>query len=59
MPLLSVAAFSIPAYAYLVFEGENIPLWIYFTIAGVVSLGFWSLLQTANTSNVGRRTSDA
>ena len=44
-PLLSASFFFVSAYLYLLIAGRNIPVWVYFFIAGMLALGVWSTLR--------------
>jgi len=44
-PLLSAAFFFVSAYLYLLAAGQNIPVWVYIFIAGMLALGVWSTVR--------------
>ena len=48
-PLLSVGFFSASAYVYLFIAGQNIPIWVYGVIAGLLVYASWRLLRKALT----------
>ncbi len=53
-PLLSAAFFFVSAYLYLLVAGQNIPVWVYILIAGMLAFGVWSTVRKVR-SQVGRR----
>ncbi len=53
-PLLSAAFFFVSAYLYLLVAGQNIPVWVYIVIAGMLAFGVWSTVRKV-LSQVGRR----
>jgi hypothetical protein len=52
-PLLSAAFFFVSAYLYLLVAGQNIPVWVYIFIAGMLAFGVWSTIRKVR-SQVGR-----
>lgn len=44
LPLLSAGFFFVSAYLYLLVAGKNIPVWVYFFVAGLVVLGIASTI---------------
>ncbi|MDQ1473640.1 MAG: hypothetical protein QOJ99_5120, partial [Bryobacterales bacterium] len=52
-PLLSAAFFFVSAYLYLLVAGKNIPVWVYFFIAAMLTFGIWSTVRKVR-SQVGR-----
>ncbi len=52
-PLFSAAFFFVSAYLYLLVAGQNIPVWVYIFIAGIIALGVWSTVRKVR-SQVGR-----
>jgi hypothetical protein len=44
-PLLSAAFFFVSAYLYLLVAGQNIPVWVYVFIAGMLALGVLSTVR--------------
>lgn len=53
-PLLSAAFFFVSAYLYLLVAGQNIPVWVYGVIAGMLAFGVWSTVRKVH-SQVGQR----
>lgn len=49
LPALSTTFFFISAYLYLIFAGENVPLWIYAVIVVMISYGGWSTYKKIQT----------
>lgn len=45
IPLLAAAFFFVSAYLYLLVAGKNIPVWVYFLIAGMLIFGVWSTVR--------------
>jgi len=54
-PLLSAAFFFVSAYLYLLVAGQNIPVWVYIVIAGMLAFGVWSTVRKVR-GQVGRST---
>lgn len=42
LPVLSASFFFISAYLYLMIAGQNVPLWIYGVVVGMLVYGAWS-----------------
>jgi hypothetical protein len=42
LPLLLTGACFVSAYVYLIIVGKNIPLWVYFFIAAMITYGVYS-----------------
>ena len=45
VPILLTGFFFVSAYLYLIIAGKNIPVWVYFFIAGLVGFGVWSTVK--------------
>lgn len=54
-PLLFAGFFFVSAYLYLLVAGQNIPVWVYIFIAGMLAFGVWSTVRKVRRQ-VGRRT---
>jgi len=44
-PVLLACACAISAYVYLIFVGENVPLWVYGFIVAIIAYAIYSTLQ--------------
>ncbi len=53
-PLLCAAFFFVSAYLYLLIAGQNIPVWVYVFIAGMLALGIWSTVRKVR-GQIGRQ----
>lgn len=42
LPALSAGFFFVSAYLYLLIAGRNIPLWVYFFLAGLLAFGSYT-----------------
>lgn len=45
IPVLSMGFFFVSAYLYLIIAGENIPVWVYVFIGGMVIYGVYSAIS--------------
>lgn len=50
MPTLSASFFLVSAYLYLFAVGENLPLWVYLFVAGMVGYGMVATVQKVRTA---------
>lgn len=41
-PVLSASFFFVSAYLYLMIAGENVPIWVYLIVIGMLVYGGWS-----------------
>lgn len=49
LPVLSASFFLVSAYLYLILVGKNIPVWVYFFVAGMVAFGVFSMVKKIRT----------
>lgn len=42
VPVLSASFFFVSAYIYLMIAGENVPVWVYLIVIGMLLYGGWS-----------------
>lgn len=49
LPALGASFFFISAYLYLLIAGHNIPVWVYFFVAGMILFGIWSTVKKIRT----------
>lgn len=42
LPVLSASFFFVSAYLYLMIAGENVPIWVYGVVVGMLVYGGWS-----------------
>ena len=49
LPALGASFFFISAYLYLLIAGQNIPVWVYFFVAGMILFGIWSTVKKIRT----------
>ena len=45
LPVMSASFFFVSAYLYLIIAGENVPLWVYGVVVGMLVYGGWSTLR--------------
>jgi hypothetical protein len=50
LPLMLTGFCFISAYLYLIIAGKNIPVWVYFFIAVMVSYSIYSTVKKIKTS---------
>ena len=55
LPVVATSLCVLSAYIYLFIAGENLPLWVYALVIGLLSYSAYSTVQTVRT----RATSDA
>jgi len=45
LPVMSASFFFVSAYLYLIIAGENVPLWVYGVVVGMLVYGGWSTFR--------------
>lgn len=48
MPVLSTGFWLSSAYIYLLIAGENVPVWVYFAVIGLLGFGIYSTFKKIN-----------
>lgn len=47
-PVLMACGCAVSAYVYLIFAGENVPLWVYGVIAVIIAYALYATLKKVN-----------